>query len=313
MIRCTSGWRTTSAAVNRTTPTPCTSRNRIFRLQQARHLVRGQIHLRQVAVHDGLGSESQAGQEHQHLLARRVLGLVENDEGPVQRAPAHVGQRSHLDHAALDQARDLFGRHHLVERVIQRPQVGQDFLLQVPRQEAQRLPGLHGGPGQDDARHVVLQQRRHGHGHGQKGLAGAGRSHPDGQFAPADGIQEGGLPEGPRKDRGAAGRHIDPQPRQFVQIRTATLGICLPGVLHGVPVQQHSGIPGPQQPLHESPRRLQVLRRPFDLQPQVSRHRRHPEGLLQRGQDILRGGRSRPALRRRFQNGRCVQSCGSKD
>src|SRR5579875_1386811 len=61
-----------------------------------------QIHLRDVARDNHLGAEAGAGQKHLHLLGRRVLRLVEDHEGVVERAPAHEGERGDLDHAALD-------------------------------------------------------------------------------------------------------------------------------------------------------------------------------------------------------------------
>ena len=51
--------------------------------------------------------------------------------------------------------------------------------LQRARQEAEPLPGLDGGPGQDDAADFLLLQGLDGLGHGQVGLAGAGRADPE--------------------------------------------------------------------------------------------------------------------------------------
>ena len=52
-----------------------------------------------------LESKPEAGEEHLHLLAGGVLRLVEDDEGVVQRAAAHEGERRDLDRAPLDQLR----------------------------------------------------------------------------------------------------------------------------------------------------------------------------------------------------------------
>ena len=88
-------------------------------------------------------------QEHLHLLRRGVLRLVEDDERVVQRAPAHEGDRRHLDGAALDQPRRLLGVHHVVERVVERAQVRVHLLLQVAGQEARasRRPRPPAAPG----------------------------------------------------------------------------------------------------------------------------------------------------------------------
>src|SRR5579884_2109885 len=59
--------------------------------EQAGMFVRRQINLRLIARDDGLGTVAQACEKHQHLLGSGILGLVQNDEGIVQRAPAHVG------------------------------------------------------------------------------------------------------------------------------------------------------------------------------------------------------------------------------
>ena len=59
----------------------------------------GQVDLGDVAGDHDLGAEAEPGQEHLHLLGRGVLRLVEDDEGVVERAAAHVGQRRDLDRA----------------------------------------------------------------------------------------------------------------------------------------------------------------------------------------------------------------------
>ena len=69
----------------------------------------GQVDLGDVAGDDGLGAEADAGEEHLHLLGRRVLRLVEDDEAVVQRAAAHERERRHLDGAPLEQARRALG------------------------------------------------------------------------------------------------------------------------------------------------------------------------------------------------------------
>ena len=56
----------------------------VFDDGQARSLAAGQVNLRGVARDDDLGAETQAGEEHLHLADRRVLGLVQDDEGVVE-------------------------------------------------------------------------------------------------------------------------------------------------------------------------------------------------------------------------------------
>ena len=59
-----------------------------------------------------------------------------------QRAAAHEGQRRDLDLTRFHAVGDLLGRQHVVQRVIERPQVGIDLFLHVAGQEAQPLAGF---------------------------------------------------------------------------------------------------------------------------------------------------------------------------
>ena len=101
----TSGWRTTSAVVKRVKAMPRTPSQHALGVDQAALLPLRRSIWRDVAGDDGLGAEADAGEEHLHLLGRRVLRLVEDDEGVVERAPAHEGERRDLDGAALEALR----------------------------------------------------------------------------------------------------------------------------------------------------------------------------------------------------------------
>ena len=94
----------------------------------------------------------------------------------VQRAPAHVGERRDFDDAALEVALQLIRLEHVVQRVVKRPQVGHDFLVQIAGQKAERLAGLDRGTREDDAVHLLLFERGDGHRHREVRLAGAGRA-----------------------------------------------------------------------------------------------------------------------------------------
>ena len=87
---------------------------------QARGLAGRQVDLRDVAVDDGLRAEPQPREEHLHLLGRRVLRLVQDDERVVQRAAPHEREWRDLDGPALHEARERVGAHHLEQRVVQR-------------------------------------------------------------------------------------------------------------------------------------------------------------------------------------------------
>ena len=136
----------------------------------------GQVDLGHVAGDHDLRAEAEPGQEHLHLLRRGVLRLVEDDERVVEGAAAHVRQRRDLDRAGRHQPRDRVRVEHVVQRVVERAQVGVDLLVQRAGQEAEPLPRLDRGPGQDDPADLLGLQRLHGLGHGQVGLAGAGRA-----------------------------------------------------------------------------------------------------------------------------------------
>ena len=59
-----------------------------------------------------------------------------------KRAAAHEGDRRDLDLARGDPPLDLLGRQHVVERVVERAQIGIDLLLHVAGQEAEPLARL---------------------------------------------------------------------------------------------------------------------------------------------------------------------------
>ena len=148
--------------------------------------MRRQVCLRDVAGHDGARAEADARQEHLDLLDRGVLRLVEDDEGLVQRAAAHEGERRDLDHVPLDQARDAVEADHLVQRVVHRPQVGIDLLRQVARQETEPFARFHRGPHEHEAPHALALHRLDGTGDREVGLAGARRADAERQVVRAD-------------------------------------------------------------------------------------------------------------------------------
>jgi hypothetical protein len=174
------------ALVEEHEPDPLDVGEELLRLAQSGGLPLRQIHLRDVAGDDRARAESDAGQEHLHLLGGRVLRLVEDDERVVQRAAAHEGDRRDLDDSALEELGGLLVPQDVVERVVERPQVRIDLLDHVARKEAQPLPRLDRGPGQHDPLDLLLQERRGRHGHGEVSLAGAGRPDREDQVVPVD-------------------------------------------------------------------------------------------------------------------------------
>ena len=95
----------------------------------------GKVDLGNVARHHHLGTESEPGEEHLHLLRGRVLSLVEDDEGVVQGAASHVGQGRHLNGAGGQEFRYRVGIHHVVQRIVKRSHVGIDLVIEGAWQE----------------------------------------------------------------------------------------------------------------------------------------------------------------------------------
>jgi hypothetical protein len=166
----------------------------------------GHVDLGDVTGDDGHGPEPDAGQEHLHLLGRRVLRLVEDDEGPVQGAAPHERERRDLDRPPLEEPGCALGLHHVEQRVPQRPEVRVDLGHQVAGQEAESLPGLDRRAGEDDAAHLLRLERLHRHRHRQPALAGAGRADAEGDHVGGDGVDVALLPARLRPDGAALAR-----------------------------------------------------------------------------------------------------------
>src|SRR5829696_3607049 len=110
----------------------------------------GDVDLGHVAGDHRLGAEPDAGEEHLDLLGRGVLGLVEDDEAGVEGAAPHEGERRHLHRLALEELLSALEIDHVVEGIVQRPQVRIDLGHEVAGQEAQPLPRLDRRAGEDD-------------------------------------------------------------------------------------------------------------------------------------------------------------------
>ncbi len=70
--------------------------------------------------------------------------------------------------------------HYVIERIVERPQIGIDFFLEVPGKIAQPLSRFHGGPGQYDPANLPILERIDGHSHGQVRFTGTRRA--DGEY-----------------------------------------------------------------------------------------------------------------------------------
>ena len=169
---------------------------------------RRQVDLARIAGDDHPRVLAEPGEEHLHLHRRGVLRLVEDDDGVGQRAAAHEGERRDLDHAGLQAALDLVGRHHVVERVVERAKIGIDLLAHVAGQEAEPLAGLDRRARQDDPLRRAALDHRRGIGDGEIGLAGAGRADAEDQLGPIEGADIGVLHHGARHDRAPPRRDL---------------------------------------------------------------------------------------------------------
>ena len=90
-------------------------------------------------------------------------------------------------------ALDLVGRHHVVERVVERAEIGIDLLAHVAGQEAEPLAGLDRRARQDQAVDGAALEHRGGVGDGEIGLAGAGRADAEDQLGAIEGADVGVL------------------------------------------------------------------------------------------------------------------------
>ncbi len=89
----------------------------------------GQIHLGHIPGNNDLGTETEPGEEHLHLLTGGVLRLVQDDESVVQGPAAHVRERRDLDGSALDQSWDRVRIDHVVQGVVERSQIRVDLVV----------------------------------------------------------------------------------------------------------------------------------------------------------------------------------------
>ena len=106
----------------------------------------------------------------------------------------------------LEQAPGPLGAEHVVEGVVERPQVRVDLGHEVAGQEAEPLARLDRRAGQDDAVDLLGLEGLHGQGDGQVALARAGRPDPEGDDVVADGVGVALLAARLGPDRTAPGR-----------------------------------------------------------------------------------------------------------
>src|SRR3546814_71482 len=94
---------------------------------------------------------AKTGQEHLHLRGGRVLRFIQDDECIGKSAAAHEGEGRNLDLSAGDAALHLLGRQGVIERVIERAEIGIDLVLHVAGKKTETLACLDSRAGQDQA------------------------------------------------------------------------------------------------------------------------------------------------------------------
>src|SRR5581483_11737588 len=174
-------------------------------LNQAASLI-GQIDLSDVARNQRLGIKPKAGDEHLHLLGGGVLGLVKNNERIVESAAAHERDRRNLDDVLFQIPVHLLELEHVIQSVIQRPQVGIDLFLQRTRQEAQTLSRFNRRAGEYDAVHLFGRQSRNCHRDSKIRFARAGGTNAKDHVVAFDGVKVTALIEALRLHTPAAKR-----------------------------------------------------------------------------------------------------------
>ena len=130
----------------------------IHSFEQAAAASIGQVDLGDVPRNHSLRIEPKPRDKHFHLLRCRVLGFIENHERIVQGTSAHERDGSNFDDVLFQIAIDFFWIEHVVQSVIERPQVRVNLVLESARKKSQPLAGFHRRTRQDDTVHTLGQQ-----------------------------------------------------------------------------------------------------------------------------------------------------------
>ncbi len=129
------------------------------------------------------------------LFRRRKLSPVELVKALVARAekvnPAiNCLADRYFDDALVQVFCQAGGGYHLLERIVERLQVGVELFAQVAGQEAEVLARFHRRAREDDAAHLAFLERLHGEGHGGVGLAGTGGADGEDHVACLNGLHQ---------------------------------------------------------------------------------------------------------------------------
>ena len=136
------------------------------------------------------------------------MRFVQNHKGIGQGASAHEGQRGNFQGIALKCFLYPLKTHQVVQGVIQRAQIGVDFLAQVAGQKTQFFAGFHRRAGEHNALHGAALQCVDGASHGQIGFARACRPNAKGDVVLGDVFQVCALRGRARLQLGAPGQQL---------------------------------------------------------------------------------------------------------
>ena len=118
-----------------------------------------EIRLSRVAADDDARVDSHAREEHFHLSDRRILRLVENNIGVVERSSAHVRERRDFNARILDELAQKIRLRHIGERVEKRTQVRIDLFRKVAGQKPEVLARFDRRTNENDPSRFARAQR----------------------------------------------------------------------------------------------------------------------------------------------------------
>ena len=161
--------------------------------QETRLLVAGKVDLSEVASDDKLGVATHTGKEHLELSGGCVLSLVEDDKGVVESASAHKGKRSDFDGAVVPVRQKFLLRYHIAERVVERLEVGVEFLAHIARKESEVFARLDSRASEDNATHLAVLESTDGESDGSIGLTRARRTDGKDHIVVSDSVHKAAL------------------------------------------------------------------------------------------------------------------------
>ena len=161
--------------------------------QETRLLVAGKVDLSEVAGNDKLGVATHTGKEHLELSGGCVLSLVEDDKGVIESASAHKGKRSDFDGAVVPVGQKFLLRYHIAERVVERLEVGVEFLAHIARKESEVFARLDSRASEDNATHLAVLESTDGESDGSIGLTRARRTDGEDHIVVSNSVDEAAL------------------------------------------------------------------------------------------------------------------------